>query len=264
MEADGAGASGGAAFTASGFAAGSDPSSGYSLQLGTYLRHTALAVALHETGGSASLAAILPRFRELAQPKYDSMGDSEIVQRLVGMYKEIGEIARMFVFDRVAKRCTLTDVGAAHAKAVLAGDPAALRSLRVSTGGKAAAAAPESLRGAAVSLHAAVDAAKAEAAAKAKQYSRPASLGAGVAACHQCGLLTLTSGRSCCFGSPPCGASYCDECVDTCYPSLTLEALAQKCPKCSDTCICKVRPRRGALRPHAADAVALFLTGLLR
>ena len=243
------------------------------------MRYNALALALHEKGGSASLAEILPRFRELAGSKYGEMSDKEVVDKLFGIGKECAEIAHKFKFNRATASCALTSPGETHAKSVLAGDPAALRHLRPSAGpkrssavgmepvvkrlrplaAKTAAPVPEPGRGVATSLLlGAMEAARAEAAANAKQYSRPLTLGAGVAACHQCGMLTLTSGRSCCFaspGSPACGAAYCEECLDTCYPSLTLEALARKCPKCSDTCICKVRLRcRGVCSPSVTDA----------
>ena len=276
--AGGAGALGGAAGAASGLAAGSGRSSG---SAGTgHLRHNALALALHEKGGSASLEEILPRFRELtgSNSKYIDMSDHQVVDKLFGIGKEVAKIAHMFKFSRETASCALSSLGETHVKSILAGDPAALRHLRPAgakrpsaasmelavkrlrpLAAKTAAPVPEPGRGVATSLLlGAMEGARAEAAANAKQYSRPLSLGAGVAACHQCGMLTLTSGRSCCFaspGSPACGAVYCEECLDTCYPSLTLEALARKCPKCSDTCICKVRLRcRGVCSPSVTDA----------
>ena len=275
--AGGVGALGSAAGAASGLAAGSGRSSGSGAT--GHSRHNALAVALYEKGGSASLAEILPRFRELAGSKYGELSGQQVVDRLFGIGREVADIARLFKFNRATASCALTSHGETHAKGILAGDPAALRTLRPSAGAKrssavgmelavkrlrplaakTAAPVPEPGRGVATSLLlGAMEGARAEAAANAKQYSRPLSLGAGVAACHQCGMLTLTSGRSCCFaspGSPACGAAYCEECLDTCYPSLTLEALARKCPKCSDTCICKVRLRcRGVCSPSVTDA----------
>jgi hypothetical protein len=229
-----------------------------------HVRHNALALVLHEKGGSASLAAIMSRFRELAGPRYSADNDKEIIRKLLTMRRECVDIRRLFMFDQEKQSCTLTSHGTALVARLLAGEPAAVRRFGTPAVGKRSSAAgigpevkrsrppvaaAEPGRGATASLlHGAMETAKAEAAAHAKQYNRPPSLGAGVAACHQCGLLTRMSGRCCCFvsdGSPPCGATYCEECMDTCYPSLTLEALVQKCPKCSDTCICKVRPRCG-------------------
>lgn len=210
------------------------------------------------------MRAILPRIRELNKG-YSELDDKTLEDKLRKLPREASAYNRMFSFD--ATNCTLSPFGRQVAEDVVAGRPTAVvervsgarpslpreprepREPRDPAAPRepAAPAAPAPPKASKVMLDA-MDAAKLEAAAQAKPYTRPTEPGDGVAACHQCAMLTLKSGRTC-----RCGLTFCEECMDSCYPSIKPETLVDLCPKCIDVCICTVRLRRGLARSAAAD-----------